>query len=1709
MANRFGTLSGKSQVIGLGIPQTFPIQLDPAAFEGAVVYADNGELRYSDGTSWLVTGTGPQGTQGTQGFLGNQGVQGDYGPGFTIIGSIAGPGDQSTLNSNFPGAVVGDGVIDESDDTLWIYDGGNWINIGGFRGVQGLQGVQGNQGVQGTLGNEGIQGERGHRGFQGERGVQGYRGIQGNRGFQGTQGYRGPQGTQGFTGIQGSIGFQGTQGVQGPQASQGVQGTQGFFGFQGYAGNYGGVSFEFDLDAATFAQDPTAGKFAINSADATLATAMFIDSFAKAGKDVSALLNAIDQVKGPVKGYIQLTRISDITQSITYEIVNVTDNTGWLTLNINWVASTANVLTGVVADPGFILSFVQTGAQGVRGYQGVQGFVGIQGNQGVQGTQGVQGRQGTTGIQGAQGTQGTQGDRGFQGNQGTQGTQGLQGVQGSTGGFGGLTYDYTYSNSTTAADPGQGYIRFDTTILSAAVSMYIDDQDDAGNDLSALFAEIQSVQGSPKGYLKVIDGTDKFKFTTYRVDSATDSAGYWTLVLVYINGATNYSNDADMRITFSRNGDQGIQGVQGSQGIQGAQGVQGGQGTQGIQGNQGTQGFQGFQGVQGESIQGVQGNQGPQGTQGFRGFQGVQGNQGTTGFTGIQGTQGLQGLQGLQGEQGEYGGLTFVWNYSSNVVGASNPGTNNFKFNNSNPVNATLITLDDVPADQYDTEIDALLDWIKSQPGTPKGYLKIQVGAGGAPGPGGHHWLVYEITDYTWDSGAKEYGYFDVVYIDGNATSWTTVTDTHGIGTLITFIPKGPQGIQGFTGIQGNQGLQGNTGQGTQGITGSQGLQGNTGAAGSFGGVTFDYTFSTDTVNNDPTPGYLKFNNSTYSSVSAMYIDDRDDNFVLLEPFLRTIDDSTSPIKGHFKVTKKGTPETFQIFTISALTEVTGYFIVSCAFVSGNGTFVNDEDITITFARTGDIGSTGSVGPQGVQGPQGLQGVQGVQGRTGQGVQGGSGGIGTQGPQGIQGVQGGIGGIGSQGLQGHRGFQGDLGFQGPGGSGAQGVIGIQGPQGVQGFTGQDGTGLQGIQGVQGTQGNSGQDGAQGAGGGEGQPGPRGFQGVQGVQGVQGNQGPAGIGAQGFEGAGSQGIQGVQGDTGQTGVQGFIGDGGVQGVQGVQGNSGLIGVGIQGVQGVQGVQGFQGIQGADGAGSQGLQGTQGYQGIGGPPGAGTQGVQGYYGFQGNQGFPGAQGQSQPGSQGLQGTQGIQGNQGATGAGLTGSQGIQGIQGFQGDPGDIGSGGTQGVQGTQGHRGFQGFIGAGEPGIQGFRGYQGFAGETGGFGAQGPAGEGGTQGATGENGVQGFPGADGVGAAGPAGAQGSAGPGGVQGFPGESITGPQGIQGVQGAQGEKAAQGAQGPAGAGAQGATGDEGFQGAPGFQGAQGSRGFQGGVGAASTEPGVPGAQGAIGYQGIQGPGGATDEVEVNNLNVSALQTTSMFLTMVQGGSGARPLYGTTGPNYDQNNLPNTGAQTNLYYTGALDQLTVENVSVEGGITLGGVTNTTWPGGGGSFDGTATNTVSTGTIVFNDGALLQLGTGGDIDIYDSGTGAYIDCVATHDLFIREGTSTRFTFDTGVGDFTASGSINSLSDRRVKENIETITGALDKVLAIRGVSYNKIGSERHEVGVIAQEVEQILPEVVTTSEDETGTKSVSYGNIVGVLVEAIKELKAEIEELKKK
>ena len=100
----------------------------------------------------------------------------------------------------------------------------------------------------------------------------------------------------------------------------------------------------------------------------------------------------------------------------------------------------------------------------------------------------------------------------------------------------------------------------------------------------------------------------------------------------------------------------------------------------------------------------------------------------------------------------------------------------------------------------------------------------------------------------------------------------------------------------------------------------------------------------------------------------------------------------------------------------------------------------------------------------------------------------------------------------------------------------------------------------------------------------------------------------------------------------------------------------------------------------------------------------------------------------------------------------------------------------------------------------------------------------------------------------------------------------------------------------------------------------------------------------------------------------------------------------------------------------------------------------------------------------------------------------------------------TGTFTATGDICAYSDASLKTNIETIEGALGKVESIRGVTFDRIEDGSTSVGVVAQELEAVLPEAVHT--DANGTKMVAYGNVTGLLIEAVKELSAQVAELKK-
>jgi hypothetical protein len=96
---------------------------------------------------------------------------------------------------------------------------------------------------------------------------------------------------------------------------------------------------------------------------------------------------------------------------------------------------------------------------------------------------------------------------------------------------------------------------------------------------------------------------------------------------------------------------------------------------------------------------------------------------------------------------------------------------------------------------------------------------------------------------------------------------------------------------------------------------------------------------------------------------------------------------------------------------------------------------------------------------------------------------------------------------------------------------------------------------------------------------------------------------------------------------------------------------------------------------------------------------------------------------------------------------------------------------------------------------------------------------------------------------------------------------------------------------------------------------------------------------------------------------------------------------------------------------------------------------------------------------------------------------------------------------ANNSYGAISDQSLKENIADATPKLEKLNQVRIVNFNMIGDDQKQIGVVAQELEQIFPSMV--EEDQEGTKSVKYSVFVPMLIKAIQELKAELDALKAK
>lgn len=165
---------------------------------------------------------------------------------------------------------------------------------------------------------------------------------------------------------------------------------------------------------------------------------------------------------------------------------------------------------------------------------------------------------------------------------------------------------------------------------------------------------------------------------------------------------------------------------------------------------------------------------------------------------------------------------------------------------------------------------------------------------------------------------------------------------------------------------------------------------------------------------------------------------------------------------------------------------------------------------------------------------------------------------------------------------------------------------------------------------------------------------------------------------------------------------------------------------------------------------------------------------------------------------------------------------------------------------------------------------------------------------------------------------------------------------------------------------------------------------------------------------------------------------------------------------------------------------------------------GGTFSGnmavTGTLNVTGATTLASNLSIVNSTT--EMAITLGSSGGYLYGNASQIGWKTSGGVAKVYWDTS-GNFTAAGNVTAYSDAKLKKNVKTVSDALALVNKMRGVYYDRVDTDEAGVGVIAQEMQAILPQAV---KDNGDALSVAYGNLVGVLIEAIKELSAKVEEL---
>ena len=270
------------------------------------------------------------------------------------------------------------------------------------------------------------------------------------------------------------------------------------------------------------------------------------------------------------------------------------------------------------------------------------------------------------------------------------------------------------------------------------------------------------------------------------------------------------------------------------------------------------------------------------------------------------------------------GGDSAMFQYSTTTADAD-PGAGKFRLNHATISSATEMYIDDL---EYNgTDVTAWVQSWDDVSGNDTNRGRIRISKANTLDT----WMVFKVTGAITD--ATGYSKITLVYID----SAGSFADDDKV--FIAFTASGEDGaIPGYF-----------------------------------------YKFDTNTADSDPGAGEVKFNNGTYASATAIYINDADSNGASTATDVQSWGGSTSTIKGSLHIVDINDSSTYARFKITAaVTDASGYNKITVAHLASNNTFSATDELSITFVRAGDKGTTGDTGSTGSTGSTGATGASGT-----------------------------------------------------------------------------------------------------------------------------------------------------------------------------------------------------------------------------------------------------------------------------------------------------------------------------------------------------------------------------------------------------------------------------------------------------------------------------------------------------------------------------------------------------------------------------------------------------------------------------------------------------------------------------------------------------------------------------------------------------------